>query len=276
MSITLYTAPDCMRCKIVKSYLADNGIEYDTIDFKGDADAFNAFYRANRKHICRNPEGVEFPLFQDGEVIRQGSGEVIAWLLGGSEMGACVTRSDFLHGKISGLYPSMCPNSQDDNFVTLVQRLAAGGLDVWLQSDGTKPGLLKKLLEIKGVHGILNVIGGPDMTEKVFGHAPSVEDMAATVDSILASGDGVLRFLAVPLPKDEGWVWPDKTDAAQAAKMIDDACHKPTLPFRIEALPKEMFWDRHGLEPITEEQLIALRNGARKYLFKAEISKADV
>lgn len=62
MSITLYTAPDCIRCKIVKAFLAERGLPYDTVDFKADAPVFNTFYRTNRKAIYRNPEGVEFPL----------------------------------------------------------------------------------------------------------------------------------------------------------------------------------------------------------------------
>ena len=148
MGITLYTAPDCIRCKIVKAFLAERGIAYDTIDFKADAQEFNTFYRTNRKAIYRNPEGVEFPLFSDGEVIMQGSGEIIAYLLSGHTLEACVTRSDMLHGKIAGLYPSQCPAGQEDNFAILVDRLAAGGLQVWLQTDGRKPELLDKLLKM--------------------------------------------------------------------------------------------------------------------------------
>ena len=34
MSITLYTAPDCLRCKIVKGFLAEHQIAYETVDFK--------------------------------------------------------------------------------------------------------------------------------------------------------------------------------------------------------------------------------------------------
>lgn len=133
MSITLYTAPDCIRCKIVKAFLAERDLPYDTVDFKADAPVFNTFYRTNRKAIYRNPEGVEFPLFDDGTAIKQGSGEIIAYLLSGHEMEACVTRSDMLHGDISGLYLSQCPDGQEDNFVTLVDRLAKGGLHVWVQ-----------------------------------------------------------------------------------------------------------------------------------------------
>ena len=44
MSITLYTAPDCLRCKIVKGFLAEHQIAYETVDFKADAQTFNTFY----------------------------------------------------------------------------------------------------------------------------------------------------------------------------------------------------------------------------------------
>ena len=173
MSITLYTAPDCIRCKIVKAFLAERGLAYDTIDFKADAQEFNTFYRTNRKAIYRNPEGVEFPLFSDGEVIKQGSGEIIAYLLSGHTLEACVTRSDMLHGKIAGLYPSQCPDGQEDNFAILVDRLAAGGLQVWLQTDGRKPELLEKLLKIKDVHVVCNLVGGPEQAQKFLAARPA-------------------------------------------------------------------------------------------------------
>lgn len=112
MSITLYTAPDCIRCKIVKAFLAERNIEYGTVDFKENAQEFNTFYRTNRKAIYRNPEGVEFPLFFDGETVKQGSGEIIAYLLSGHIMEACVTRSDLLHGQISGCTPPAAPTGR--------------------------------------------------------------------------------------------------------------------------------------------------------------------
>lgn len=37
MGITLSTAPDCIRCKIVKAILAERGLAYDSIDSKGEA-----------------------------------------------------------------------------------------------------------------------------------------------------------------------------------------------------------------------------------------------
>ncbi len=273
MGITLYTAPDCIRCRIVKAYLHDHDMPYDTVDFKADAQAFNTFYRANRKAIYRNPEGVEFPLFDDGNVIKQGSGEVTAYLLSGHEMECCVTRSDMLHGKISGLYPSQCPDAQDDNFVTLVTYLSNGGLEVWLQSDGRKPGLLKRLLDIKNVHVILNVAGGAELATEIFGGAPSKEELAESLQLVLGTSDGQVRFLCLPKKSGDAWCWAEPADAQAAAKMVADAAGKPTIPFGIMCATKEMPMDLHGLEPLGEQQLLPYRQAVRKHLFKADIVK---
>lgn len=273
MGITLYTAPDCIRCKIVKAFLAERGLTYDTIDFKGDAQEFNTFYRTNRKAIYRNPEGVEFPLFSDGQVIKQGSGEIIAYLLAGREFECCVTRSDMLHGKIAGLYPSRCPDGQEENFEILVSRLAAGGLQVWLQTDGRKPDLLEKLLKIKDVHVICNIVGGVEATTKIFGGAPTKEELAKTIALVQATPDGLVRFLAMPLPTDDGWGWPKREDAAAAAKLVAEACAQPTLPYSIAPVTADMVWDMRGLDPLPEQNLLMYRSASRQHLFKAEIAK---
>ena len=274
MSITLYTAPECIRCKIVKSFLAERGLDYGTVDFKADAQTFNTFYRTNRKAIYRNPEGVEFPLFDDGEVIKQGSGEILAYLLSGRVLECCVTRSDMLHGKIAGIYPSQCPDGQEENMLTLVDRLAKGGLQVWLQVDGRKPELLRKLVAIKDVHVILNVVGTSATTESVFGGAPSKEALAETIELVRATPDGIIRFFAVPLPGQDGtWAWPDRAEALAAAKMVFEACNVPTLPYVIEAVTPDMAWDMHGLEALPEQTLLVYRSASRQFLFKADVAK---
>lgn len=275
MGITLYTAPGCIRCKIVKTYLADHSMPYDTVDFKADAPVFNAFYRGNRKKIYRNPEGVEFPLFDDGNVIKQGSGEVVAYLLAGHELEGCVTRSDMLHGKISGLYPSQCPDGREGDFVNLVQRLSDGGLEVWLQVDGRKPALLEKLLAISNVHVICNVVGGPEAAAATLGGAPSKEDLAKTIALVTGTADGKVRFLAMPMQKDGAWAWADRADAEAAAKMVAEACGSHTIAFGIKAATKEMPLDLHGLEPLADQALLTYRSAVRRHLFKAEIVKEN-
>jgi hypothetical protein len=213
-------------------------------------------------------------LFDDGQVIKQGSGEIIAYLLSGHVLEACVTRSDLLHGKIGGIYPSQCPDGQEENLCILVDRLAAGGLEVWLQADGRKPALLERLLAIKGVKAVLNVAGGPAAAAAVYGGAPDAASLAASIKLVQDIPGGGVRFLARPLPGADGqWAWPGREDARDAAKMVAEACGQPTLPYRIEALPPDTAVDLHGLDPLPEQNLLMYRSAARQFLFKAEIGK---
>lgn len=272
MSTILYTAPDCIRCKIVKKYFADTGTEFETVDFKADADTFNKFYRSNRKAIYRNSEGVEFPLFQAGEVIRQGSGEVLAWLLAGERLGDSVCRSDMLHGKISGLYPSQCPDGEEENYVELVRRLADGGLEVWLQTDGRKPELLEKLLKIPNTHAICNLVGDAETTRRIFGGAPTREELGKTIRLVLESPEGRIRFLLWPVEQDGQWGWQTPQQAEAAAKFAAEAAGKPTIACSIELPSPEMALDRHGLGDLAKDELLKYRTAMRKHLFKADIA----
>ena len=221
MSITLYTAPDCLRCKIVKGFLAEHQIAYETVDFKADAQTFNTFYRANRKAIYRNPEGVEFPLFDDGTVIKQGSGEVIAYLLSGHALEGAVTRSDLLHGWISGLYLSQCPAAEEDHFVELVQQLAKGGLTVCIQTDGRNPALLERLIGLNALAKVqLNIPGPASVYEALYGSAPTKDELAKTIELVKAFPDHEIRFLATPLSGPEGARWPNPAWSLKPAAII--------------------------------------------------------
>lgn len=274
MSITLYTAPDCLRCKIVKAWFAEHNIDYSTLDFKEDAVAFNNFYRANRPKIYRNPEGVEFPLYQDEQVIKQGSGEIIAHLLAGTEMEGCVTRSDMLHGWISGLYLSQCPPQHEEHFLTLLRHLHAGGLTICLQSDGRNPDLLQKCLDTKVVKRIiLNILGPAAVYEALMGSAPSNDELARTIALVRAHDDHEIRFLASPIPRADGSTsWPTRAEAAEAAQMVATACGDKQLPYRISAVNKDMPQGMSGLPPVEDALLLKYRSGARDFLFKAELA----
>ena len=65
MAITLYRAPNCIRCRITHEFMDARGINYGSYDLEADKDIVNGFYRANRKYLHRNETGVEFPMFHD-------------------------------------------------------------------------------------------------------------------------------------------------------------------------------------------------------------------
>lgn len=275
MEITLYTAPDCIRCKIVKAFLNDRNIPYGTIDFKAQAEEFNTFYRTNRPKIYRNPEGVEFPLFYNGEVIRQGSGEVIAYMLSGDALknSGAVTRSDLLHGWISGLYLSCCPKDQEENFLTLVKHLANGGLTVCMQTDGRNSALLEKVLALNVITKLqLNILGDSNVYEALYGAPIDKEDLAKTIALVKGFANSEIRYLASPLPVDGQVSWPTRAMALEAGKMVFDACGDHQLPISVDKVTAEMPQGLQGLKPVEDALMLKYRSALRENLFKAELA----
>lgn len=274
MSITLYTAPNCIRCQIIKNYLADNNISYNTIDFKNDKEVFTTFYRAYRSEIYRNSEGVEFPLFYDEKNVRQGSGIILSYLLAGHDMDASVTRSDLLHGWISGLYPSLCPQKHNDDFLTITKYLAKGGLKVFLQPDGRNPELLERLITSGTIEKVtLTILGEKD----VYGSNKSSlkeDELAKSITLVTAHPQGTIRILVSPVKRSDGqWSWSTKEETVEAALMIATAAKAPTLPVEIGCVTEHMPQGLHGLEPLPKEALLQYRSACRKYLFKADVAK---
>jgi pyruvate formate lyase activating enzyme len=98
MSITLFTATGCVRCRMVRQFLKERGLTYRDHDALGEGkEAFRSFYQANRQKIYRGADGIEFPLYCDGDVIRQGLPGVIAHLVAGPSLNGF-----FTHGRKHG------------------------------------------------------------------------------------------------------------------------------------------------------------------------------
>jgi hypothetical protein len=275
MSILLYKAPNCLRCKITKEFMADHNIAYDSFDLEEDKDVVNKFYRENRARLYRNAEGAEFPMFHDvdQDEIRQGTGLILAWLLSGKGFDNCVSRSDLLHGWISGLNLSRCPDGQEDKFLELVRLLATGGLKVFMVSDGRKPELLEKMLAENLVSKmVLNVYGPADVYPDAGAQAPSQDDLGKSINLVRQHANGVIRLWLTPLTRADGsqyYISPEQ--AGEAAKMVLKANGDvPTLPFGIQADPEKV----KGLEPLGDN-LLPYRAKVRNSLAKAEILKED-
>ena len=273
MAITLYKAPNCLRCKITKEYIEANNIPYNAFDLEADKDIVNSFYRNNRSRLYRNPEGAEFPMFHDADndVILQGTGLVLAYLLAGDKLNDCVCRSDLLHGWISGLNVSRVPGGQEGKFLELVRLLAKGGLQVYLVSSGPKAALLEKILAEDLVSKMVLDIPGPAQAYPDAGlAAPSPEDLKKSIALTRSHKNAVIRLWLNPLKAaDGGYYWLSPDQAGEAAKMVADTSD-PGLPFGIQASGATA----EGLEPLGDS-LLPYRSKVRNYLPKAEILKAD-
>lgn len=273
MPYTLFTAPDCLRCKIVKEFLADRNITYSSYDFKDNKDVFNAFYRANRTAIYRNHEGVEFPLLHDGgnNILRQGSGEIIAYLLAGHALEPCVRRSELLHGWISGLHVSQCPEELEEAFTELAGRLAKGGLNVVLETDGRKAALLGALLGAGlAARVVLNLLGPADVYPEAVGEELDPDDLAKSLSLVRGHPDHAVRLLLRPVTPHGGrpyYISP--AQAAEAARMLCQAGADMQMPFSVAVGPQTA----DGLERPQADDLLPYRGKLRNHLVKADIEK---
>lgn len=276
MAYTLYKAPNCIRCRITHEFMDAKGITYGTYDLEEDKDIVNGFYRANRKFLHRNETGVEFPMFHDdnGNVVLQGTGVVIAYLLSGtalSDAGA-VSESKMLHGWISGLNVSKVPAGQEDNFVELIEALAKGGLQVVLDSDGRNGALLERCVNTGVVTRVRVNIPGPAAVYPAAcgGEAPAKEDLGKTIAVARAFKDNVIRLWLEPFAQADGSLgWLSAMDAAQAGKMVAEACGDMMLPFGIQASTEAV----KGVEPLTN--LLPYRSKVRSALPKTDIIKGE-
>ena len=217
MAITLYRAPNCIRCRITHEFMDAKGITYGSYDLEADKDIVNGFYRANRKFLHRNETGVEFPMFHDddGDVVLQGTGVIIAYLLSGKALGdaGAVSESKMLHGWISGLNVSKVPAGEEDHFVELVTALAKGGLQVVIDSDGRNADLLERLINTGCLTRIRLNIPGPASVypAAVGGEAPSREELGKSIALVRAFKDNVIRLYLEPIPQADGtlaWLSP--------------------------------------------------------------------
>lgn len=280
MPIILYKAPHCLRCDIVRQFLEDRGLACETFQLDTDKDAVNAFYRTHRARLYRNAEGAEFPMFHDTDhdEIRQGTGQVLAWLLAGKNLDRAVTRSDLLHGWISGLHVSRVPEGEEDHFLELIRLLARGGLSVCLQSDGRRADLLERILKENLVSRMVVSVPGPAARypDIAGGPAPSPEELAGTIALARGCADHLLRLRLEPYRDARGeFRWLSPAEAGEAAKMVAEAVGEMTMPFAIQIRPLADGELPEGTEPLTEDQLLPYRSKVRAHLPKTEILKTS-
>ena len=73
MPITIYSATGCVRCRVVREFLNEDVLPFQDYDALSEGEEeFRSFYQSNRQKIYRGPDGVEFPVYHEGDIIRQG------------------------------------------------------------------------------------------------------------------------------------------------------------------------------------------------------------
>lgn len=278
MSNTIYSATGCARCKITKNFMQENGIPYEEFDFKADGkDAFNKFYRTNRNNIFRDKDGVEFPVFTDGEVIRQGVSVIIGYLLAQDKLAGFIGRS-LLHGEwINGFNVSGGDIAHAEELLTALAFLKKSGLKIQLTSNGKNSKLLEKIIDKGLVDKVIMEVGSssgqydPIMSEEI-----SEEEVVASLQQVIRVSDYQLATTISPFLRTDNTVsYLTPVELGDIAKMIEEATGSKKHPYKIRACNLHDHEDDRlkDLVPIASADLFKYRTAARRYMVMAEIEK---
>jgi pyruvate-formate lyase-activating enzyme len=278
MTIALYTATGCARCKIVKKYLQETQTAYQEYDFKAEGkETFAQFYRANRKNIFRDQDGVEFPVFFDGQIIRQGVSVILGYLMAGERLDAFIGRSR-LHGEwIDGFDVSVGDPADADQLKNVLSYLKGAGLKIQLTTNGFNADLLETLIVENLCDRVLMEVKGPvDQYGLMTGKSSDKAELMKSIKLATTAPECGFSTVITPVVRENGEVaYLTPEDIGETAALIEEASgskkHAYTIrPFHPEASDDERFKD---IAALPSSALFKYRTAARRYQIMTEIEK---
>jgi pyruvate formate lyase activating enzyme len=278
MTNKIFTATGCARCKITKRFMQQQSIDYDEFDIKAEGkDAFAKFYRENRKDIFRDADGVEFPVFSDGEAIRQGVSVILGFLIAGDGLSGFIKRS-LLHGEwIDGFDISGGDPKRADELVEVLGYLKQNGLKVQVTTDGRNADVLEQVVDKSLADRVIMQIMGPaHLYPATTGTSVEQDELARSMALASRCAQYQFRSVIAPLVRDDGTVgYLTPEEIAEAAKLIESATGSKKHPYQIAVQEPGKSSDERlqGLEALPSSALFKYRTAARRYMVMAEIEK---
>jgi len=281
MSITLYTATGCVRCRMVRQFLKERDRTYCHHDALGEGkEAFRSFYQANRQKIYRGPDGVEFPVYCEGEIIRQGLPAVLAYLVAGTSLDGFFTHGR-KHGQwIDGIEVSRGNPAHGEDFLEVLTYLKNQEFKIQVDTNGVNADLLAFVIQQKLADCIIMEVKGPLGLYGLLLQQP-VEPGEIEKSIILVSKYSEHSFVTTiaPVVRQPGnppeisYITPE--EVADAAKLIRTATGDSRQPYRLRLFdPRNANDERlRTCEALAPGVLFKYRTQARKYQFKTEILK---
>lgn len=271
--VQLFTSTGCMRCKTVKTYMAEHGIAFEELDINTNGkEAFKEFYRKNRPHIFRGLDGIEFPILFTDSQIYQGVGIALSHLMAGNTLDGFVFRSDLSHGWISGLNISAKPLADGKDFLCLLEFLNHNGLMIQLETDGRNSHVLETVLTEKWIHRLIFNLPGPaDLYESITGFALPGDELARSLSLLNPSIEYriILPISFIPGKDGEGrYLTPE--EAARAAECVEKATGNKKHPFFIR---EPVGGNDINITPLQPADLFKYRTLCRRHMVLCDILK---
>lgn len=281
MSYTLFTATGCARCKIAKKFMDEKGIGYEEHDISGEGkDLFGQFYRNNRSSVYRGKEGIEFPVFTDGTIIRQGVGVVIAFLRAGTRLDGFIGRSELSHGWMDGIHVSEGDPALADEVAEVLGFLKKNGLKLQCDTDGKHASVLQKLLEQGlGDRVIMDLKGPMVLYNALLGEEIDPQELRRTMELVTKFPEYRFETTVAPVFGRGGesgstrYLTPE--EIGDTAKWIKDVTTSNKQPYVLRVFDPETSPDQRfkSLEKLSPNSLLRFRSAARKHQVLTELEK---
>jgi len=278
VSLTLYTAAGCSRCAVLKNALQEKGLAFEEHDAVGDGkDRFARFYRAHRAQVRRGPEGIEFPVLVDGEVVRQGVAAAAAWIEAGWRLDGFFAPCDPVKGWVGGVDVSAGDPAAAEHLARVLAFLKAAGFKLELRTRGRNPELLERLLEAGlGDRVVMEVAGPPER----YAGSPGPEEVGRSMAVAARCGEHRFETTVAPyVPAGAGPqalpVYPSPEEIAATARWLAETTGSPKRAYLLRHFDPAGYADERlrSVAPLPPEALVRYRSAARRHQVFTEIEK---
>jgi len=281
MSITLFSATGCVRCKVIRQFMEQRGLAFQDHDALGEGrEAFKVFYQENRPNIHRGPDGIEFPVYSDGDVIRQGLAPILGHLAAGPALKGFF-KPGVLHGEwVDGIDLSGGNPASREQLLDVLQYLKKQGFKLQMETNGLNATLLQGILERRLANRVVMFVKGPlKLYGSILQRAVDPEEIRKSIALVAACSDYRFVTTVEPMVREGGdpakisYITPE--EVAEAAHLIQSVTGDTRQPYFLRLFdPKHADDERlKAFEALAPNALFGYRTQARRYQVKAEIMK---
>lgn len=279
MVFTIYTATGCTRCKIVKQFMAKQGIAFEEYDMKAEGkEPFQKFYAAHRKEIFRGPDGIEFPLLTDGTAIRQGIGASIGFLQGGHNLDGFFSVGTLHQEWVDGIHVSGGNPAYADDFLAVLRYIKIeNNMKLQIDTNGSNSAILEQILaENLADVMIMQVVGPKELYSQIVGQPVDLADIEKSMALTVQFPRHQFQTTVVPVVREDGDIsYLTKEEIGSTAKFIADATGSMKNPYLIKLFNPKQCQDQRfkSVAAMTADALLPYRTAARKYQVFVEVEK---
>jgi pyruvate formate lyase activating enzyme len=261
--------------------MEEHAIPFQEMDIKAEGkDPFAQFYRSSRSSVYRGKEGIEFPVFTDGAIIRQGVGVVIAFLHAGTRLDSFIGRSGLSHGWMDGVHISGGLPALADDLAKVLGFLKKNGLKLQLDTNGKNASVLQKLLgQGLGDRVVMDLKGPLALYNALLGEEINPQEIHRTMELVTKFPEYRFETTVAPVPGQGGesggtrYLTPE--EIGDTAKWIKEVTASNKQPYLLRLFDPDTSPDPRfkAIEKLNPNDLLRYRSAARRHLVLAELAK---